>query len=635
MKLKSVAVKSYKNILSSGDVPIQEDVTCIVGKNESGKTAFLQAVHRLNPAQAGAEFNAQRQYPAWLEKQHRRRMDLDEVVPIEAIFTIEADEIAAAEAEFGKGIITKNELSLSRKYGNGKIFVVHINEAVAINHIAGNLLDKHVSAKPKTLAQLDATLEELAASTGDAAQDAARKEVRTEVKEARDEIIGDNAGLNSAVYFFLKKYIPVFYYFDEYSQLPATVKIKELLSKKKEQLTSAEQTARALLEMAATDNEYLLDSDYETRKRELENVANSITHEVLEYWSTNPELRTDIDITQKQVPIHNGTQSVLDELKIRLYDNRHMLSLSLDERSSGFRWFFSFLAGFSEFEISKNPVIILLDEPGMGLHARAQKDFLRFIDEKLSASCQVIYSTHSPFMVQPGKLERVRLVEDTGREKGSRVTDNVLTTDRDTLFPLQGALGYDIAQHLFVAAHNLVVEGSSDFTYLSLISSHLAAHGRTGLDPRWSIIPVGGVDLIPSFVALLGNHLEVTVLVDSRKEGYQRLKQLSENGLLKETRIVMVGEITNNPAADIEDMFEVSEYLKLFNEAFSLRTKISDLKGSDPIVKRCARVMGVDRYDHGRPATVLLKKHATIIPALSENTLARFESLFTRINATL
>ena len=229
-------------------------------------------------------------------------------------------------------------------------------------------------------------------------------------------------------------------------------------------LTPSELTARALLELGGADNDYLLNPDYETRKRELENIANAITHQVLTFWSTNPELRTEIDITLKQEQIPTGHQKVLDELKIRLYDNRHLLSLPFEERSTGFRWFFSFLAAFSAYENSDVPVIILLDEPGLGLHARAQADFLRFIDERLSKRCQVIYSTHSPFMVQPGKLERVRLVQDSGRAVGSTVTDNVLSPDRDTLFPLQGALGYDMVQHLFIAPHNLVVEGTSDFT---------------------------------------------------------------------------------------------------------------------------------------------------------------------------
>ena len=98
---------------------------------------------------------------------------------------------------------------------------------------------------------------------------------------------------------------------------------------------------------------------------------------------------------------------------------------------------------------------------------RAQADFLRFINERLAPKRQVLYSTHSPFMVEPGGLDRVRLVEDKGQELGSVVSADVTSTDPDTLFPLQGALGYDLVQHLFIAPHNLVVEGTSDFTYLT------------------------------------------------------------------------------------------------------------------------------------------------------------------------
>lgn len=119
------------------------------------------------------------------------------------------------------------------------------------------------------------------------------------------------------------------------------------------------------------------------------------------------------------------------------------------------------MAAFSEYEYSKKNIIILLDEPGLGLHGKAQADFIRFIEERLSQKRQVIYSTHSPFMVQPNKLERVRIVEEKDSEQGSKITEDVLTTDPDTLFPLQGALGYDLAQHLFISKDNLVVEGTS------------------------------------------------------------------------------------------------------------------------------------------------------------------------------
>jgi predicted ATP-dependent endonuclease of OLD family len=379
----------------------------------------------------------------------------------------------------------------------------------------------------------------------------------------------------------------------------------------------------------------MLNPDYESRKRELENVANALSEDVKKYWTQNPELRVTPDITYRTEQRSNGQAAVLDELKIRIWDNRHSLSLPFTEHSAGFQWFFSFLAAFSEYEFGDPPIVILLDEPAVGLHAKAQADFLRFIEERLSKRCQVVYTTHSPFMIQPGQLERVRLVEDVGPEKGSTVSSNVLSRDRDTLFPLQGALGYDLVQHLFVAENNLVVEGTSDYAYLKTVSDFLQAAGRKHLDPRWSIVPVGGADLIPTFVALLGNHLKVTAVVDSKKGGQQRLHQLAKDGYLEKQRLILLHEILGTNGADIEDLFKEGEYLALYNKAFTKNLKSADLKGVDPIVTRIARYEGVQRYDHGRPADVLLRERESILKTLSEKTLKNFEKLFDHINKTM
>ena len=222
----------------------------------------------------------------------------------------------------------------------------------------------------------------------------------------------------------------------------------------------------------------------------------------------------------------------------------------------------------------------------------------------------------------------------TGRLR-SVTTSDILTTDRDTLFPLQAALGYDIAQHLFIAMDNLVVEGPSDFLFMQTISAHLIEDGREGLDPRWSIMPLGGADVIPAFVALLGNHLDVTVVVDARKEGHQRLTGFAKAGFLAEKRIITIGEITGGKMADIEDLFTKDDYVALYNAAFTKKIKAADLTGTDPIVQQIARAEGVARYDHNAPAEVLLRERAKRVAALSAETLGAFEALFRRINGTL
>ncbi|MFN3577160.1 MAG: hypothetical protein ACK4TJ_09305 [Tabrizicola sp.] len=148
-------------------------------------------------------------------------------------------------------------------------------------------------------------------------------------------------------------------------------------------------------------------------------------------------------------------------------------------------------------------------------------------------------------------------------------------------------------------------------------------------------MPLGGADVIPAFVALLGNHLDVTVVVDSRKEGHQKLTGLAKAGFLTEKRIITIGEIAGGKMADIEDLFAKDDYVALYNAAFGKKLKAEVLTGTDPIVQQIARAEGVPRYDHNAPAEVLLRERAKRVAALSDSTLDMFEALFRRINQTL
>jgi len=638
MRLKSVRVRMFRNILDSTEVKVQPDVTCLVGKNESGKTAFLQAVWRLRPARTNPSFSVPDQYPAWLEKRHRQEgKKLEDVRPIEALYDWEPKDRQLVEEKFGSKVVPKDaEIKLWKSYSNNFVWENGCDERKAVeNLLAGNKLPDDVVDEFKGIETFAAVKGKITAVQQSKQGDEVVLAALKQLEAARVALVGDK-DFAGAVWALIEPRIPKFFYFAEYSKLPYSVRIDRVLTAKADQLNESETTARALLRLGGAEQDYLMNPEYERRKRELENVANSLTDDVLTYWSQNSQLRVQPEITQRTEQHQNGQHSVLDELKIRIWDNRHSLSLPFNEHSAGFQWFFSFLAAFSEYEHSEPPVIILLDEPAVGLHARAQADFLRFIRERLAKRCQVIYTTHSPFMIEPGHLERVRLVEDLGKSDGSNITAEVLTRDPDTLFPLQGALGYDLVQHLFVAEHNLVVEGTSDYTYLRVVSDHLATTpGRIALDPAWSLVPVGGADAVPTFVALLGNHLKVTVVLDSRKEGNQRLSRLVNDGYLAKRRIILIGDIVQKKLADIEDLFAPEEYLDLYNQAFGASIRVSDLSGSDPIVTRIARHLGVDRFDHGKPADVLLRNRDSILPTLTDDTFSRFEELFRKVNSTL
>ena len=169
--------------------------------------------------------------------------------------------------------------------------------------------------------------------------------------------------------------------------------------------------------------------------------------------------------------------------------------------------FFSFLAWYSRLKTTaQQRIILLLDEPGLSLHAKAQEDLLRYFEEELKEDHQLIYSTHSPFMVDPKHFERVRIVQDKTidsddelppEQEGTKVLVDVLDAGPDSLFPLQGALGYEIYQALFIGPNSVVVEGASDLLYIQMLSSILMERGREGSTRVGLLLRSGGPTKFP------------------------------------------------------------------------------------------------------------------------------------------
>ena len=159
MKLTGVQIKNFRNVIDSGEVAIQPDVTCIVGKNESGKTAFLQALHRLNPAQGNVSLSIPDQYPAWLEKQHRRKMNLETFCPVTATFKIEPEDKTVLEERFGKGILKSDIVTLSRQYDGKRLFGYSADEKAAVGTVLAQVtLPKGTGAKPSNFEGLRALI---------------------------------------------------------------------------------------------------------------------------------------------------------------------------------------------------------------------------------------------------------------------------------------------------------------------------------------------------------------------------------------------------------------------------------------------------------------------------------------------
>jgi len=329
-------------------------------------------------------------------------------------------------------------------------------------------------------------------------------------------------------------------------------------------------------------------------------------------------------------------------LKIELRDNRHGgVETNFDTRSSGFQWFFSFLAAFSQYQDSADRVIVLLDEPATSLHGEAQKDFVKFIFDELGISQQVVYTTHSQHMVDPTKYEKIRAVTDLATrddpELGVVVTPLMLSADRETLLPVEAALGYSVSQHLFLGSgQHLAVEGSSDFVYLQRVSEYLASQGKVGLDPRLSIIPVGGAENMPAFVALLGRRLRITALLDGAQLSRTKSRVLAaanSNGV-PEANIVACSQVQGIPTtADIEDLFAESDYLKLYSWALDSLSSAELAQTGEPILRKIEAVRG--KFDHALPAHALSRRTQEFFETVDSDSLRRFEELFILLNATV
>ncbi len=421
-------------------------------------------------------------------------------------------------------------------------------------------------------------------------------------------------------------------YFDEYYELPSKIDLETIGTS----TTQDAKTAKALLELADVDLDDLTNPDtYEDFKAELEATSSEITQHIFKYWKNNTGLRVQFDIEKEEN--RNYPNNIKKYLNIRVWSDKHHISLPLSNRSKGFNWFFSFIVWFSRIQEDKsNEYILLLDEPGLNLHAAAQADLLNFLDD-LSKEYQIIYTTHSPFMVPHNSLERVRTVYES--KDGTTIKDAIEEKDSDTLFPLQAALGYDIAQNLFINKNNLLVEGVSDLIYLTMMSSILEESGLQGIRDDITIVPVGGLDKVTSFISLLkGQNLNIVCALDTftDQKGKARLNSLIEQKIIKDKSILFFNEFSRNVGniADLEDLFSIEEYLKFFNSAFDEYDDIaaSVIDANKPVIQQINKIIGKSRYNHYRPS-MTASKLGLSKGDFSQETIERFENLFKQINS--
>ena len=679
-------VQNYRNIEDSGWIPL-ERVTALVGRNESGKTALLKALHKFNPATKEPYF-AQKEFP-------RARYTTDYLGtkkdwPVCSVRFCPSDSFVE-EIKLLVGVVVEG--IVCTRYYSGKLSIeatpsvedapitltnllaVFKTFSKAVRKIAATETvteEETVKLREDLLAWYEVSVSALKACND--FRDPSGLDIITKIKrecnthskpqtadaiepvvEALDVLNSEARKPRSGEQFdeLVKSAIPVFVYFDNYGILDSAINLSRFNEDKNRNPSDPRvRTIDALFKhtgLDATDIEQLgtesahvarpnnndinaaIIRDQErkdSRQIKLNAASNVITNNFSEWWHQR----------------RHTIEYLADGNYFRVWisdDRRPGVKIELESRSKGFQWFFSFYLVFLvESEEGHKDAMLLLDEPGTHLHPTAQQELIAFFEE-LSEKNQIVYSTHSPFLIDGENIQRVRPVtEDLKGE--SHVTIGGWPKDRDTIFPLWAAAGYALMAGLLQQAKSVLVEGVSDYLYLIAASRYCRIAGKPCLPEDVSLTPCGGVTKMGPLAALfLGGKVRPIILLDGDSAGRAKVKELSKE-LYKdhERAILLVSEILGISGAEIEDFLGEDIILSALNQLLTKPITLieKDRTAQESVVTHievAARRLAIElpkgwKADCAYSLTAAWAKKDC--DAITEDALDRFARLFSAIN---
>lgn len=677
MRLTKFRVMKYRSIEDSGEIPVDDKITTFVGINESGKTNVLRALRKLNNV-IDTKFNRLTENPIWHFKEWNPTetfitatfaLNQDEQAEVTKIDSTYSDlkEISFSRQKDMKLIchLKENQIAIPFASFNAQYLVPilplieEINPAIAINNppqpqkpiIQGHFSNIGVGfegdlniRKPEILAQIKSSvaifrqsLQNIANQHDVSKINALLNKIESEVKEDATEKVKN----------YLITKLPRFIYFENIGVIDSRINLQTLVQDVASgDLSDEEITAKTLLDLAKLDPKELLSLNDEkgknsTKIREdkdaLSQLCNqasiSLSNEMDSIWSQN-EHTVQIEV--------NGTY-----LRVWVINKQDNVRLQLEERSRGYQWYFSFYVVFNvESEGRHKDSILLLDEPALFLHALGQKDFLEKALPQLSEKNQIIYTTHSPFLLDLNRPYAIHTVtiDKEAEKRESHISREHWATDKDALFPLQSAVGYHLAQSMFIGQRNIILEGITDFWIINSASTLFSVNGKTSLDPSFVLTPAGGGTKTVLYAkTYVSQELKVGVLLDSDNEGKLAKDQLIRDKILKTNQILVLNDIfKESQPMSIEDIFPEDYYLKFVEASYKneLQGKRIVLDSSNPmLVKRIEAFFAKNKlgtFDKTKPSLAITKEFGKvefkeIPPKLVEN----FEKLFTAVNEVM
>ncbi|MFK3722351.1 AAA family ATPase [Pseudomonas monteilii] len=587
MRLSKVRVQNYRSIIDTGEFEVERLKTILVGPNEAGKSAILQAIQQINAPEGTKKFDALRDYPRALYSQITRgEVDAEDVEVVTAIFELEQTDLDRAPEEIkGQSL----SYTYTRYLGNNATHSLSGAKLPVYNDIKNDLirLAAHLDRTTETgspkihtdsLNKITSTWNIYRKlSSGAAALKAWLDEKLPYIDEDNEKETERWEGLVSTLNHsvemqdflsYLDKNKPVFVLYSNYFRVKPIIHLSNLATRLAN--GSLDDDAydygnNCLLKLLGFTAQELSDlgrtSDPSYQTTDIDNFREKLDQRSYQLNAASVEL------TQQIIKVWNPDDNKADASRLRLTaDGQYLkvvvednlgVEVELDQRSEGFQWLVSFfIVFFAEAKGKHKNTVLLLDEPGVSLHALKQREFRKTIS-LLADENQTIYSTHSPFLVGPDELDLVRVVELTDRTVGTKVHTTVSSSDPAALLPLQEALGYDLAQSLFANQRNLILEGLTDYWYVEAISSLLKEGGKASLHDKIALVPANTASKVVYFATILTSHnLKVAALLDSDNAGDQAARQEVLVHRLSNKRILRTSDyaVPKVEHAEIEDL---------------------------------------------------------------------------------
>ncbi|MGH9659601.1 MAG: AAA family ATPase [Bryobacteraceae bacterium] len=613
MKLTAFRIYRYRSIHDSGWIEINP-LTVLVGKNESGKTNVLKALHKFNPF-TPEPYELDREWP---RAQRRERNDAQPVCVTR--FQLSPEESAEiARASGGK--VAVSQIEIARDY-KGRLEVAFPDGAFKCK-LHPNPADAAADALPG-----------LAEPSGDAFREQARRclaEARRIVHEGRwsefdalkeahlvalaasynpwnaapsyeneQEFVRQYAGQLEriaaaaaaippdlvAAHEAVVRRLPAFLFMDEYRTFRGSASLDEVWRRKlNAQPTGEDRTLEMILELAglslASEVKNAGHIDREQRQYDLDDAAATLTRAIEGRWQ---QLRYEVKFAADGVHFFTFVR-----------DHKDQALIKLEERSRGFQWFFSFdLLLMYESQGRFRDCVILLDEPGLALHPAAQRDLLSRL-EAYAGNNTLLYTTHLPFMIDLKRPERIRVLSET--PEGTVVTSDLTRCQPEARYTLEAALGIDGAASFLIAPRNLIVEGAGDYWILSELSSLFLRSGLEGLPEDVLVTPAAGAAEAASMATLMvGRNLDVVVLHTSPDPNPVMMQWLNRYSATVAPEVLSFGALAGRPGREFgaEELFGDDFYLELVRRVHKQElaaVRKLDLRGPERLSQRVARAL--------------------------------------------